>query len=134
MHLLLGSFCLPILLLCPILYPPIGTFTNMFFRKNKWHVSLALIFSSAIISSFISAIIVPYSGTQVYLNSFIQIRSFDFTQLKLDNDGFEPLDKVYEYVLSIFIGNNQKIFLLCTALISNLIPTLATLKICTTLK
>ncbi len=135
MHLFFGPFCLPVLLLCPILYPPIATFTALFFLKiNKWYISIALIFSSAIISSLISATIVPYSDTEIYLNSFAQIRSFDFTQLKLDNNGFEPLYKVYEYVLSIFIGNNQKLFLLLTALIYNITSTLAILKICNRLK
>ena len=132
MNIVLAFICIPILLICPILYPPIASFTAIFFVNNNKisFIALLLLFSSAIITSLIAATITPVSDTQIYINSFQDIHLFDFTELKLDNDGFEPLYKIYEYMLSIFIDSNQNLFLLITALIFNGLSTLAILRIC----
>lgn len=131
MNIILFFICIPILFIVPILYPPLACFTAIFFLKKRLdYIALFLIFSSAIVSSLISATIIPVGDTQVYINSFQNINLFDFTQLKLDNDGFEPLYKVYEYLLSLFIDDNQELFLLITALIFNTLSTIAILRIC----
>ncbi|WP_448266972.1 EpsG family protein [Nostoc sp. DSM 114159] len=131
MNIILFFICIPILFIVPILYPPLACFTSIFFlQKRLGYIALFLIFSSAIVTSLISATIIPVADTQVYIDSFKNIHLFDFTQLKLDNDGFEPLYKVYEYLLSIFIDDNQEFFLLTTALIFNTLSTIAILRIC----
>lgn len=131
MNIVLAFICIPIVLICPIIYPPVASFTAIFFvNKNISSIALFLLFSSAIITSLIAATITPVADTQVYIKSFQDIHLFDFTELKLDNDGFEPLYKIYEYVLSLFIDSNQKLFLLITALIFNGLSTIAILRIC----
>lgn len=131
MNICLFFLCIPILFIVPVLYPPLASFTAILFVKKEINfIALVLLFSSAIVSSLISATIVPFGDTQVYIDSFKNIHLFDFTQLKLDNNGFEPLYKIYEYFLSIFIDDNQGLFLLTTALIFNLLSTIAIIRIC----
>ncbi|BAZ48932.1 hypothetical protein NIES4103_15430 [Nostoc sp. NIES-4103] len=131
MNIFLFFLCIPILFLLPILYPPIASFAAIFFVKKELDsIALFLVFSAAIVSSLISATIIPVGDTQVYIDSFKDIQLFDFTQLKLNNNGFEPFYKIYEYLLSIFLEDNQKFFLLTTALIFNLLSTIAILRIC----
>ncbi|MBH8563674.1 EpsG family protein [Nostoc sp. CENA67] len=131
MNIFLFFVCIPILFLLPILYPPIASFTAIFFVKKELDsIALFLVISAAIVSSLISATIIPVGDTQVYIDSFKDIQLFDFTQLKLNNNGFEPFYKIYEYLLSIFLEDNQKFFLLTTALIFNLLSTIAILRIC----
>ncbi|MBS9385709.1 MAG: hypothetical protein HEQ24_16405 [Dolichospermum sp. BR01] len=132
MHLILLFISIAVLFLFPILYPPIASFTAYFFAKDDRldAVSLFLLYSAAIVTSLIAATITPYSDTANYLRSFERISFFDFRMLSLDNDGFEPLYKVYELILSIFIGDNPRLFLLTTALIINTLATTAILRIC----
>jgi hypothetical protein len=109
-----------------------ASFTAIFFIKDKGigYIALFLIASSAIITSLISATIVPVGDTQRYIESFQDINLFDFTELALENKGFEPFYKIYEYFLSFFIDDNQHLFLLITALILNSLSTIAILRIC----
>jgi hypothetical protein len=131
MHLILLFISIIVLFPFPILYPPIASFTAYFFAKDDQldAVSLFLLYSSAIITSLIAATITPIADTAIYLKSFQSIGSFDFRYLALDNDGLEPLYKVYELILSIFIGDNSNLFLLTTALIINFLATTAILRI-----
>ena len=131
MNIFLFVFCIPILFIVPILYPPLASFAAIFFVKKELDIiALFLVFSSAIVSSLISATIIPVGDTQVYIDSFKDIHLFDFTQLQLDNNGFEPFYKIYEYLLSLFLEDNQRLFLLTTALIFNFLSTIAILRIC----
>jgi EpsG family len=132
MNVILFFICIPILFIYPILYPPIACFTAIFFIQDKKisHIALFLVFSSVIITSLISATIIPVADTERYIESFQEIDLFDFTELALENNGFEPLYKVYEYILSIFIDDNQNLFLLITAIIFNTLSTIAILRIC----
>lgn len=131
MHLILLFIPFAVLFPFPILYPPIASLTSYFFAKDNRLdvVSLFLLYSSGIVTSLIAATINPVSDTAVYIDSFERINSFDFGTLALDNDGFEPLYKVYELILNIFVGNNPNLFLLTTALIINLLATTAILRI-----
>ncbi len=132
MKFLLLFICIPILYFCPALYPPIASFTSIFFMSGKELdcIALFLLFSAAAMTSFIAATIIPVSDTIVYINSFQSIQLFDFSELKLDNDGLEPFYKFYEYGLSLFIGDNPNLFLLASGLITNGIITIAILRIC----
>lgn len=131
MNIFLFFLSIPILFIVPVLYPPLASFTAILFVKKEINfIALILLFSSAIVSSLISATIIPFGDTQVYIDSFKDIHLFDFRELKLDNNGFEPLYKIYEYCLSIFIDDNQGLFLLSTALIFNLLSTIAIIRIC----
>lgn len=129
---LLLFFCIPILYFCPVLYPPIASFASIFFMNGKDvdFIALFLLFSAATITSFIAATIIPVSDTIVYINSFQSIQLFDFSELSLSNDGLEPFYKLYEYGLSLFIGDNPNLFLLASGLITNGIITIAILRIC----
>jgi hypothetical protein len=132
MNAILFLLCIPILYFYPILYSPVACFTSILFTQNKnlGYESLFLIFSSAIISSLIAATIIPTSDTLVYVESFRNaLYSFDITKIQL-NDSFEPLYQIYEYCIGIFIGDNEKLFLLITALIFNIFSTIAILRIC----
>lgn len=124
--------CIPILFKYPILYPPLACFTAIFFIEEKRlsYISLYLIFSSAVVSSLISATILPVSDTAIYIDSFQEIKLFNFHQLQLDNKGFEPFYKIYEYILSLFIDDSEKLFLLLTALIINILSTIGIVRIC----
>jgi len=93
-------------------------------------IALFLLFSAAAMTSFIAATITPVADTVVYIDSFQNIQLFDFSELKLDNDGLEPFYKFYEYGLSLFIGDNPNLFLLASGLITNGIITIAILRIC----
>jgi len=131
MNIVLFFICVPILFIYPILYPPLACFTAILFTENRLnYISLFLIFSSAIVSSLISATIIPVADTAIYIDSFKEINLFNFYQLQLNNKGFEPLYKIYEYILSLFIDDNEKLFLLITALIINILSTIAILRIC----
>jgi hypothetical protein len=132
MNIIFFFICIPILCIYPILYPPIACFTaTLFIRKNKLnYISLFFIFSSAIVSSLISATIIPVADTAIYIDSFQEINLFNFNQLQLNNNGFEPLYKIYEYLLSLFIDDSEKLFLLVTALIINILSTIGILRIC----
>lgn len=129
---LLLFLCIPILYFCPVLYPPIASFASIFFMNGKDvdFIALFLLFSAATITSFIAATIIPVSDTIVYINSFQSIQLFDFSELSLSNDGLEPFYKLYEYGLSLFIGDNPNLFLLASGLITNGIITIAILRIC----
>ena len=131
MHLILLFISIAVLFPFPILYPPIASFTAYFFAKDDQldAVSLFLLYSSGIVTSLIAATITPVADTAVYLDSFESIHFFDFRTLALDNNGFEPLYKVYELILSVFIGDNHNLFLLTTALIINSLATTAILRI-----
>lgn len=131
MHLILLFISIVVLFPFPILYPPIASFTAYFFAKDDRldTVSLFLLYSSAIITSLIAATITPVADTIAYLESFQSIGSFDFRTLSLNNDGFEPLYKVYELIISLFIDDNPSLFLLITALIINFLATTAILRI-----
>jgi hypothetical protein len=131
MHLLLLFIPFIVLFPFPILYPPVASLTAYFFAKDTRldAVSLFLLYSSGIVTSLIAATITPVSDTAVYIDSFERINSFDFGTLALDNDGFEPLYKIYELILSVFIGDNPSFFLLTTALIINSLATTAILRI-----
>lgn len=131
MHLILLFISIAVLFSLPILYPPIASFTAYFFAKDDRldDVSLVLLYSSAIVTSLIAATITPVADTINYLKSFEGIGYFDFRNLSFDNDGFEPLYKVYELILSIFIDDNPYLFLLTTALIINCLATTAVLRI-----
>ena len=132
MKFLLPSLCIPILYFCPVLYPPIASFAAIFFMSGKEIdcIALFLLFSAAAMTSFIAATITPVADTVVYIDSFQNIQLFDFSELKLDNDGLEPFYKFYEYGLSLFIGDNPNLFLLASGLITNGIITIAILRIC----
>ena len=129
---LLLFFCIPILYFCPVLYPPIASFTSIFFMSGKELdcIALLLLFSAAAMTSFIAATIIPVSDTINYINSFQSIQLFDLSELSLSNDGIEPFYKLYEYGLSLFIGDNPNLFLLASGLITNGIITIAILRIC----
>lgn len=132
MNIVFFFICIPILFIYPILYPPLACFTAILFIKNNRlnYISLFFLFSSAIVSSLISATIIPVADTAIYIDSFQEIKLFNFNQLQLNNNGFEPLYKIYEYILSLFIDDNEKLFLLITALIINILSTIAILRIC----
>lgn len=132
MNITLFLLCIPILFKYPILYPPLACFTAIFFVEYKRlsYISLFLIFSSAVVSSLISATIIPVADTAIYIDSFQQIHLFNFHQLQLNNQGFEPLYKIYEYILSLFIDDSEKLFLLVTGLIINILSTIGILRIC----
>ncbi len=86
MPIILIFICTLILLICPILYPPIACLLAFFFVKAKdiklRYVPALLIFSLAIVTSLISATIIPVSDTLVYIDSFKNIQSFNFHDLK----------------------------------------------------
>lgn len=107
-------------------------FYSYFFVEGKRlsYISLFFIFSSAVVSSLISATIIPVADTAIYIDSFQQIHLFNFHQLQLNNQGFEPFYKVYEYILSLFINDSEKLFLLVTGLIINILSTIGILRIC----
>lgn len=129
---LLLLICSPILYFCPVLYPPIASFTAIFFMSGKEIdlVALFLLFSAAAITSLIAATIIPVGDTIAYINSFQEIHLFDFSELSLDNKGFEPFYKLYEYGLSLFIGDDPDLFLFISGLIINGAITIAILRIC----
>ena len=132
MNIVFFFICIPILFIYPILYPPLACFTAiLFIKQNRLnYISLFFIFSAAIVSSLISATIIPVADTVNYIDSFKEINFFNFNQLQLNNKGFEPLYKIYEYILSLFIDDNEKLFLLITALIINILSTIAIIRIC----
>lgn len=132
MNVALFFLCIPILFKYPILYPPLACFTAILFIEEKRlsYISLYLIFSSAVVSSLISATIIPVADTVIYIDSFQEIKLFNFQNLQLDNKGFEPFYKIYEYIISLFIDDSEKLFLLVTALIINLLSTIAIIRIC----
>ena len=132
MNIVFFFICIPILFIYPILYPPLASFTAiLFIKQNRLnYISLFFIFSAAIVSSLISATIIPVADTVNYIDSFKEINLFNFNQLQLNNKGFEPLYKIYEYILSLFIDDNDKLFLLITAFIINILSTIAILRIC----
>jgi hypothetical protein len=132
MHFILLFVSIAVLFSFPIFYPPIASFTAYFFAKDDRldGISLLLLYSAAIVTSLIAATITPISDTVIYLNSFESIDHFDFRNLSLDNDGFEPLYKVYELILSNIIGYKPSLFLLTTALLINTLATTAILRIC----
>lgn len=131
MHLILFFISILVLFPFPILYPPIASFAAFFFSKGNQLdlVALFLLYSSAVVTSLIAATITPVSDTAVYLDSFDSISFFDFRTLTFDNNGFEPLYKIYEFILNVLIGDRPEIFLLVTALIINLLVTTAILRI-----
>lgn len=132
MHLILFFISIVVLVPFPILYPPIASLTAYFFAKEKQldSVALLLLYSSGVVTSLIAATITPIADTAVYLRSFQEIDQFDFRELAIDNNGFEPLYKVYELILSFLIGDNPRLFLLSTALLINFLATTAILRIC----
>lgn len=136
MHLILLFISIAVLFPVPILYPPIASFTAYFFAKEDKldAVALFLLYSAGIVTALIQATInpdtYPLADPSVYIRSFENIDSFDFRELALNNDGFEPLYKVYELLLSLFLGSNSKVFFLITALIINISSITAVLRIC----
>ncbi|MFN7414952.1 MAG: EpsG family protein [Dolichospermum sp.] len=122
--------CIPILYFYPVLYPPLACFTANFFIDNKkinyLSVSVFLVFSAAVISSLIGATIIPRSDTLVYVESFKNSSSFEISS----DVQFEPLYQVYEHFLNILTGNNEKLFLLLTALIFNILSVIGISRIC----
>ncbi len=129
---LLLLICIPILYFYPVLYPPLACFTANFFIDNKnkkihyLSLSALLVFSAAVISSLIGATIIPRSDTLVYVESFKNAISFEISS----DVQFEPLYQVYEHFLNILTGNNEKLFLLLTALIFNILSVIGILRIC----
>ena len=125
---LLFIICIPILYFYPVLYPSIASFTAIFFAESKQfnYLSAFLVFSGIIISSLIAATIIPTSDTLVYLESFKNAvsSSIDF------NAQFEPGYQIYEYLLNILTGNNEKLFLLLTSLIFNILSIIGISRIC----
>jgi hypothetical protein len=124
---LLFLICIPILYFYPVLYPPIACFTAIFFAESKQfnYLSAFLVFSAIIISSLIAATIIPRSDTLAYVESFKNTVSMaDF------NSPFEPGYQIYEYWLNILTGNNEKLFLLLTALIFNVLSIIGISRIC----
>lgn len=126
---LLFLICILILYFYPILYPPIACFTSIFFAKdnNRNYISVALVFSSAIVSSFIAATVSPKGDTEQQLVSFL---NKSYVHILDEASRFEPLYQVYEYFLHLLIGDNEKIFLLITSLVFNIISTIAIFRIC----
>ncbi|MBD1211370.1 MAG: EpsG family protein [Dolichospermum circinale Clear-D4] len=125
---LLFLICIPILYFYPVLYPPIASFTAIFFAESKQfnYLSAFLVFSAIIISSLIAATIIPRSDTLVYVESFKNAVSMaiDFYS------PFEPGYQIYEYLLNILTGKNEKLFLLLTALIFNIFSIIGISRIC----
>jgi hypothetical protein len=125
---LLFLICIPILYFYPVLYPPIACFTAIFFAESKQfnYLSAFLVFSAIIISSLIAATIIPRSDTLAYVESFKNAVS-----MAIDFDSpFEPGYQIYEYWLNILTGNNEKLFLLLTALIFNILSIIGISRIC----
>jgi hypothetical protein len=120
--------CIPILYFYPVLYPPIACFAAIFFAKSKQfnYLSVFLVFSAIIISSLIAATIIPRSDTLVYVESFRNAVSSEINF----NSPFEPLYQIYEHWLNILTGNNEKLFLLLTALIFNILSIVGISRIC----
>jgi hypothetical protein len=125
---LLFIICIPILYFYPVLYPAIACFTAIFFAKNKQfnYLSAFLVFSAIIISSLIAATIIPRSDTLVYVESFKNAVSSEINF----NSPFEPFYQIYEHWLNILTGNNEKLFLLLTALIFNILSIIGISRIC----
>ncbi len=74
----------------------------------------------------IAGTIIPRSDTLVYVQSFKNAIS-----LEISSDvQFEPLYQVYEHCLNILTGNNERLFLLLTALIFNILSVIGISKIC----
>ena len=125
---LLFLICIPILYFYPVLYPPIACFTAIFFAKSKQfnYLSTFLVFSAIIISSLIAATIIPRSDTLIYVESFKSAVSSEINF----NAQFEPGYQIYEYWLNILTSNNEKLFLLLTALIFNILSIIGISRIC----
>jgi hypothetical protein len=140
MNLILLFISFAVLFPVPILYPPIAAFTAYFWAKNgKFNlVALCLLYSTGVVNALIAATVNPYTyplaDTSVYIASFQNVRFFDLKDLVLADSNFEPLYKVYEFVLSFLIGDKSTIFLLITALIINFLSITAILRICRRLK
>jgi hypothetical protein len=141
MHLLPLAIAIALLLPFPVLYPPIASLTAFFVarqhrapkhRAPNHHpdaIALFLVISAAVVTSLVSATITPVSDTQNYVDFFNDIRFFDFSELGLTNE-IEPLYTVYVYITYFITHGNERLFLLTTALIFNLLSAIAILRIC----
>ena len=131
MNAVLLILCLITLYLCPVLYPSLSSFTAYFFCSNdNKPIANTLLISSAICSALICATIIPRSDTLSYIESYKDsIRNSNLFET-WTSGGFEPLYKVYEYLVGCIVGDKEKAFLLVTSLIIHLLFTLGTIRLC----